>query len=56
MVGAGGRVSGSVRSGDNEISSGNGDFFGPFQSVNLGEGFDPAANDDLPVSLPNHSL
>lgn len=49
VVGAGGRVSGSARRGDNEIPNGNGDFFGPFQSVNLGEGFDPAANADLPV-------
>ena len=40
-----------ARSGDNEIPNGNsGDFFGPFQSVNLGEGFDPAPDADLPVT------
>ena len=46
VVGEGGRVSGSVRGEDNEILDGN--FFGPFQSVNLGE-FDPAGA-NLPVS------
>ena len=49
VVGEGGRVSASVRGEeDNEIPV-DGDFFGPFQSVNLGEQFDPA-NSNLPVS------
>ena len=46
VVGEGGRVSGSVRGEDNEILDG--DLYGPFQSVNLGE-FDPASA-NLPVS------
>ena len=47
VVGEGGRVSASVRGEDNEIPD-SGNFFGPFQSVNLGE-FDPASS-NLPVS------
>ena len=48
VVGEGGRISASVRGEDNEIPV-DGDFFGPFQSVNLGEQFDPASS-NLPVS------
>jgi len=46
VVGEGGRVSGSVRGEGNEILDGN--FFGPYQSVNLGQSFNPATA-NLPV-------
>ena len=48
VVGEGGRIAASVRGEDNEIPV-DGDFFGPFQSVNLGEQFDPASS-NLPVN------
>ena len=54
VVGEGGRIAASVRGEDNEIPV-DGDFFGPFQSVNLGEQFDPASS-NLPVSSCNTYL